>query len=318
MYKKIALAFLVLVGAAGRWSPSPADPRQDRASEEGLECFVSILPQAFLVETVGGEMVRVRVMVGPGQAPHTYEPTARQLADLAGARLYFSVGVAFEEALLPRVRSNFPAVKIIDTTAGIRKRRMSEETGKSGVGTDNDADYGKPETGAPADKHGEYDPHVWLSPRLGEQMANDIREALAAVDPDHASSYDRNFQSLRTQLDSVDAEIKRILGPYKGREIVVFHPAFGYFTDAYGLVQVAIEENGAAPGPKHMAEVIDRAREMGIRSVFVQPQVSMTFAQTVASAIGGEVVTLDPLAEDYPGNLLVIAHKIAASFEKAK
>ncbi len=87
-----------------------------------VDCWVSILPQAFLVKSVGGDRVNVRVMVGPGQVPHTYEPTARQLSELASARLFFSVGVAFEEALVPRIERNFRSVKIVDMTAGVKKR----------------------------------------------------------------------------------------------------------------------------------------------------------------------------------------------------
>jgi zinc transport system substrate-binding protein len=92
----------------------------------------------------------------------------------------------------------------------------------------------------------------------------------------------------------------------------VFHPAYGYFTDAYGLEQIAIEENGAAPGLRHLAEVIDRARKQGTKTVFIQPQVSASYAETVAKAIGAKMVTMDPLAEDYIENLRAMARKIAS------
>ena len=62
-----------------------------------LPVFVSILPQQYFVEHVGGDHVAVAVLVGPGQSPETYEPTPKQMTALALARIYFSIGVAFED-----------------------------------------------------------------------------------------------------------------------------------------------------------------------------------------------------------------------------
>lgn len=283
-----------------------------RASGPRVDCWVSILPQAFLVKSVGGDRVNVRVMVGPGQVPHTYDPTARQLSELASARLYFSVGVAFEEALVPRIERNFPSVKIVDMTVGVRKRLASEDDIDGKGAPDERRSPAKEDAPADSHGHGGYDPHVWLSPRIAAIMARNTRDALLAADPDGAEIYRNNCRAVEAVLDSVDAEIAELLRPYAGREIFVFHPAYGYFTDAYGLTQVAIEENGAAPGPRHLAEVIDLARERGTKTVFIQPQVSASYAETVAKAIGARLVTLDPLADDYVNNLRSMAREIVS------
>ncbi|MBP2681581.1 MAG: ABC-type metal ion transport system, periplasmic component/surface adhesin [Candidatus Krumholzibacteriota bacterium] len=283
------------------------------ASEKRVDCWVSILPQAYFLKSVGGERVNVRVMVGPGQVPHTYEPTARQLSELASTRLYFSVGVAFEEALVPRIQRNFRSVRIVDMTAGVEKRLASEDdmhdvetAGREDRALERDSD-GDPHG------HGAFDPHVWLSPRIAAIMARNTRDALVSSDPDGAETYRSNCRALEAELSEVDSEIAQALLPYDGRAIFVFHPAYGYFTDAYGLTQIAIEENGAAPGPRHLAEVIDRARALGTTTVFIQPQVSASYAETVAREIGARVVTLDPLAEEYIENLRSMAHEIASA-----
>jgi zinc transport system substrate-binding protein len=141
-----------------------------------------------------------------------------------------------------------------------------------------------------------------------------MRDALIEVDPQHAAEYTENCRRLDSDLEELDREISRVLAPYRGRKIFVFHPAYGYFADAYGLVQVAIEEGGRAPGPRHLAEVIERAKGDGARVIFVQPQVSTTQAKTVAGAVGAEVIELDPLARDYIENLRRMAREIAESF----
>ena len=94
----------------------------------------------------------------------------------------------------------------------------------------------------------------------------------------------------------------------------MFHPAFGHFAAAYGLVQVSVETGGHEPGPRHLADVIERARALGVRSVIVQPQFSRKSAETVAAAIDADIVVLDPLAADYEDNLLHMARTLASRF----
>ncbi|OYY54966.1 MAG: ABC transporter substrate-binding protein, partial [Halothiobacillus sp. 28-55-5] len=85
------------------------------------------------------------------------------------------------------------------------------------------------------------------------------------------------------------------------------HPAFGYFAAAYGLTQVPIEVEGKEPGPKQLAELIDFAKKNDIKVVFIEPQFAQKAAKTIADAIGGEVVTIDPLQEDWPAGMTAIA-----------
>ena len=307
----VSLLIVVLLAV----SVPRAHAGQEIESGHRITCFVSILPQAFFVGKIGGEYVDAHVMVGPGQSPHTYEPTSRQLSALAGSRVYFSIGVAFEASLLPRIERNFKGVRIVDTSEGIALRPMLDHHEES-AGTSAARSPAGTESGLHSHDNAGFDPHVWLSPRLGIVIAGNIRDALVEIDPVHAKIYAENCSRLVTELADVDAEIARMLAPYKGREFFVFHPAYGYFADAYGLTQVAIEAQGGAPGPKHLAEVMDRAKAQGARAIFVQPQISVTYAQTVAKAIDAEVVPLDPLAMNYTENLLHMAHKLAEAYQE--
>ena len=93
--------------------------------------------------------------------------------------------------------------------------------------------------------------------------------------------------------------------------MLVYHPAYGYLLEAYGLKQEAVELEGKEPGPRRLAELIDEAKADHIKVIFVQPQFNPASAATVAQAIGGVVVSLDPLAYDYMSNLRALAAKIA-------
>jgi zinc transport system substrate-binding protein len=258
---------------------------------EPLRVFVSILPQKYLVERVGGERVEVSVMVGPGQSPATFEPGQRQMSALEHAAVFFRVGMPFEAVWLPRVRAANPHMAIVDQREGLPLRNDAAGHGH---------DHG---SGPYAGK----DPHVWTSPRLVRAMAAQVGDTLARLDPGAATAYTARLQSLLADLDTLDAGIRRTLAGLEGRRFLVFHPTWGYFAQEYGLEQVAIEHEGKEPGARFLARLIDESRGQGIRAVFVQRQFSRTTAEAVARAIGARVIELDPLAEDYPANMRHVA-----------
>jgi len=275
-----------------------------------VKVFVSIEPQAFFVERVGGDRVDVGVLVGPGQSPHSYEPTPRQMAGLAEAKVFFTIGVPFERRLVEKFRSTLETVKIVDCSQGIRRRKMVEPHSHQEGEADHHPDEKNPGAAQGEESEEGLDPHVWLSPRNGKTIAENIARTLAEQDPAGKAAYDRNLAALIQDLDRVDQEIAQTLKPVKGAQFLVYHPAFGYFAEAYGLVQVPVEIEGKEPGPKELAKLIEVAKEHRIRVVFVQPQFSRKSAEAVAQAIGGDVQPMDALARDYLKNLRTMAQTI--------
>jgi len=159
--------------------------------------------------------------------------------------------------------------------------------------------------------HTGVDPHIWLSPRLLKQQAQTVASVLQELDPENAEPYRRNLDALVAELNRADARIRELLGAYQGRSFLVFHPAWGYLADEYGLRQVAIEIQGKEPSDREMTELQQFARDEQIRVVFVQPQIEGASARAVAEAIGGRVEVLDPLAEDVSAELVRAAEAIA-------
>jgi len=273
--------------------------RAGLGGDKAVNVFVSILPQAYVVEQLGGPHVEVDVLVGSGQSPHTFEPTPRQMAKLAEARVYFSVGVPFEARLLKKITATYKDLKVVDTRRGIALR-VTEKGHEEGTG----------ERGQHGHAAEEPDPHFWLNPRLAKIQAANICEGLTTADPEHAAYYKKNLKEFQRKLDELDAKIAKALAPLKGKEFMVFHPAFGYFGDRYGLKQVAVEIEGKEPSARQLAALIDEAKHKGVRVIFVQPQFSRKSAEAVARAIGGAVVPMDPLARDYMKNLEDMAEKV--------
>ncbi|HPQ97710.1 MAG: zinc ABC transporter substrate-binding protein [Thiothrix sp.] len=260
--------------------------------------FVSVVPQQYFVERIAGGLVEVQAMVQPGFSPHTYEPTPRQISQLARADLYIRIGVPFEDSWMRRIQGVNPDMPVLDARTGLKLLPMAEQEG--------------------GDEHGhrhenQFDPHVWTSPRLVEQMSEPMLDALAKLLPQHKVVLEQNRQQFVAELQALDQALARQFAAAPGKRFMVFHPSWGYLADAYGLTQVAIEADGKEPGARALAQLIDTARAEGIKSIFVQPQFDRRMAEQVAEAIGGRVEAIDPLEYAYFDMMHKAANLIAGT-----
>jgi len=274
-----------------------------------ISVFVSIEPQKFFVEQIAGKNVNVHTMVKSGASPATYEPSPRQMALLSESDVFFSIGVPFEKKLLPKLKDAAKRIKIINTASGIPLRRMdvSLMTSKSSASSQS----------GHLEKEG-FDPHVWLNPNYVEIQAETIAKALINLDPEHAEQYRTNKVEFILELKKLDNDLKKIFAPVKGKIVMVFHPAWGYFTDAYGLKQFPVEIEGKEPKARQLAKIIEIARNEKIHIIFVQSQFSRRLAGKIADSIGGTVVAVNPLAFNYFTNLRNVAHTIYKALKEQK
>lgn len=272
--------------------------------------FVSIAPQKYFVQQIGHDLVDVQVMIQPGADPHTYEPKPRQMAAMARARIYFAIGIEFEQAKLKKLTRANPQMKVVPTDQGIEKIPMPARH----HGAENDGLRPHTENGREQDSHasGGLDPHIWLSPPLVIKQAAVIRTALQEIDPAHRLTYEANYQAFVSEITQLDAELDNIFAAKRGLQFMVFHPAWGYFAHTYGLRQLPVEIEGKNPKPAQLRELIEHAQANEIKVIFVQPQFSARSAQLIAKQIGGQVVFADPLAEDWADNLRQVARQIQA------
>jgi len=288
------LLFIALTCIAG--FPAAAQPQLPVVA-------VSILPQAEFVERIAGDKVKVLVLVGPGASPHSYEPTPRQMSDLSRTAAWFSIGVEFERALLPKIRSLYPKMKVVDTSGKVALRQLEAHDEAEAVSGDSGH---KDEQGGP-------DPHIWLGHEAVKVQLAAILEGLKALMPEHAALFAANHAAYVKEIDAVFAGLARQLLPLKGTTIFVYHPSFGYFLDNFGIRQEAVEVGGKEPTQKTLAALIQRAKADGARLIFVQKQFSLAAARTVASAIGGKVVEIDPLARQWLANIRIMGAAIASA-----
>ena len=224
------------------------------------------------------------------------------IARLSRADIFFKIGVPFENFFIPKLARLAPDLNIIDTSRGTSWRRMRSGHFEKESSQD---DHHRAEAG--------HDPHIWLNPLLVKKQAAIMAESMTAIDPAHGDVYRQNYHLFAQELEAVHGQLQKVLAPVRGETMFVFHPSFGYFAEAYGLEQVAVELEGKTPKGKDLARFIALARQQQVRVIFVQPQFDSSAARKIARAIKGVVVPIDPLERDYLYNLQSLAGQIRAA-----
>lgn len=212
---------------------------------------------------------------------HDYQLQTRDMVALEGADALVINGGGMEQFMdkVLTLRADLP---IIDASEGIDMFPSDEDH-------DHDA-HGH-------DDHDElYNAHVWLDPNRAIQQVRNIADGLAEADPDHAAAYRQNAERYVAELTALDEELKAQLAPFAGAEIITFHEAFAYFADAYHLhvAGVIANEPGEEPSTRDIADTCDMVTELGIKTLFVEPQYPQKAAETIARETGASIYTLDP------------------------
>ncbi len=285
---KIFSILLCIVLAAGVLTLT-ACGRTDTAAPDGgggkPVVAVSIVPEQTFVEAVCGDLAEVITMVPPGGSPANYEPTPEEMEKFSDASIYFSIGVPTEQAnILPSV-GDVKVVALQEEAAAVYEDRTFES--------------------------GTRDPHIWMSPKRVKVMVEVIAREMAVLDPSNAEAYNDNADAYIKELDALDAQIKEAVADVKNRTFIVYHPAFGYFAEDYGLTMYALELEGKEATAEHLQELIDFAEEENIKVIFYQAEIDSSQSEAFAEEIGGKTMQLAPLAANYIENLKSMANLMA-------
>ena len=272
---------------------------------------VTIVPQLEMVEAIAGDKVEVVEMIPKGFSPSNYAPSPAEMRAFNEASIYFSMGVPADmQNILPRAEEQ-PDLEVVKLFERIESKYPHRYFGEEAA--DEDDEHQENKDGDHGHSHaGGRDPHIWLSPARVGYMVQIMRDELIEIMPQYEAEFKENSEIYLEKLTAADQENKELLSAYKGEEILVYHPSFGYFTEHYGLEMMAIEEEGKEPGPRHLQGIIEDAREQGIKDVFYQAEIDSSKTRAVAEELGGEIIQLNPLAQNYIENLKVMAAEIAA------
>jgi zinc transport system substrate-binding protein len=253
---------------------------------------VTIMPQKFVVEKIAGDLFTIHVMIPPDANPHHFDPSPRQIMNLANSKIYFKIGyIDFELTWINKLEREYPSIHFIDTSEGVEL--MDDENSECGH------------------LHGNIDPHIWSSPRNMKIIAANTAKAFIRLDPENQHIYLDNLKYFEQELDSIDQYITQKLAHLDSRSFLIYHPALTYFARDYGLEQIAIENEGKESSVRHFRSIVRLAGEKNISTIFVQLQFNRDEARTLEKEINGKIITIDPLAYDWKNQMLYITDQLA-------
>lgn len=289
--------FLALAGG-GYWFFNQAQLAQKELEPE-LSIAVSILPYQSIVQEITGETATVFSIVPEGFSHETYEPSVQEVQKIALADIIIFTGdLPFENQIEQVVTQSNPNAQIVYLTEA-----LSEEDFLEFVEHGHDEEEAEGEETASEDSEHEeehfHDPHTWLSPRLVSKQVAPILIALEAVAPENMQLYLDNAVVLVAKLEALSEELHTTLNPKWGRSFLVYHPAFGYFADEYGLKQHFIEVEGKEPSAAEVAATIQEVQGESITAVFLESQFATRTAEALAEELGVPVRYVNPLPADY-------------------
>ena len=274
--------------------------RKEAAADRPL-LMVSIEPQKWILEQLVGDDYAIGTMLDRGANPETFDPSMEKRLQADKATAYFSTGAfPFEESL---AKSLPDRTRIVNTSDGIEPiygTHSHTHNHTSGHSHGHDCDH-----------HGEAaDPHMWTSLKNARIIARNMAEALADLDPAEAATVNRRLATLEQRLDSIDkATADRLEGA--SRSFAIWHPSLSYYARDYGLNQIAVGQESKEMPAGQVRQVIDNARNANVKVFFFQKEYDNRQAESIKSAIGSRMITIDPLAYDWLGQIELITNEIA-------
>lgn len=278
----LSLFLLAIVMLAGGCA-GKTDGKTAAKDDKKLKVVATIYPVYEFVKQVGGDKVEVSMLVPPGAEPHDWEPTAKDLVKIKGAKLLVYQGSGLE-----------PVDKLL--AKDILGEAVPVEAGKGLVKVHEEAAH-KDDKKDKEHDHDHQDVHVWLDPQLAQKEVEAIAAALVAADSGNADYYKKNAQGYIEQLKALDEEYKKGLANLSRKELVTSHTAFAYLAERYGLEQVGIMglSPDAEPTPEKMAEVAKYCREHQVKYIFFETLASPKLSETLAKETGAQLLVLNPI-----------------------
>jgi manganese/iron transport system substrate-binding protein len=255
---------------------------QNAATSNKIQVATTISTLNSFVQGVGGEYVSVKNIVPVGASPETFQPAPQDVAIVADANLLVENGAGLETWLDRLLRdAGSRNLHVVAAADGLPVKNMN--------------------------------PHLWMDPVLAKEYVRKIRDALVEIDPAHAAEYRRNAASYDGRLDELIAQIRRQIAtvPPSHRYMIVFHNAWQYYNDRFGITTLGfVERNpGQEPNPQQVAQLIDLAKQHHVHGVFSEPEYSSKLLYSIAQGAGIKVV--EDLYDDSVGTDPRVANYLA-------
>ena len=243
----------------------------------------SIEPIADIVRSIADTLVDINVLLPKGYSPENYELTIANMKDLGNSDIYFAIGnLGFENGKSNKIENNNPNLRVVNL---------------------NEFEY-------LSNAHSENDPHIWTSPKAIENISLIISQKLAELDTANTIFYKSRTIDFIENTKKISSEIKSKLDSCKNKAFVIYHPSLTEYAEEFGLKQLVIETNGKEPNAMQLSNLIDKAKDMNVKIVFVQQEFDSKLSQSIAKELNAKIVEIDPLGKDALSTILQVTNAI--------
>ncbi|MNP16699.1 High-affinity zinc uptake system protein ZnuA precursor [compost metagenome] len=258
------------------------------SAQAEVRVLTSIKPLQLIAAAVQDGVAIPEVLLPPGASPHNYALRPSDVRKVQSVDLLYWIGPDME-GFMPRVLNGrtLPSVAVQDLP-GLKLRHFAQDNHSHAEEADeHDHDH----------RPGSLDAHLWLSPANARVIAAKMAADLSAADSVNAARYQSNLKAFDERLDALDARLKKRLRGIEGKPYFVFHEAFDYFEDAYGLKHAGVFSVAAEvqPGAQHVAAMRARLQEVGKTCVFSEPPLRPRLAETLVAGLPVKLAELDAL-----------------------
>ncbi|MFC4801174.1 metal ABC transporter solute-binding protein, Zn/Mn family [Neobacillus sp. GCM10023253] len=247
-----------------------------------LTIYTTVFPLQYFTERIGGKYVKVATIYPPGADEHTFEPSQKDMMNLADSDLFFYIGLGLE-GFVEKAKGTLKDenVTLVPAAEGLKlpKNHHSSEE-----------EY--------HEDHAGVNPHVWLDPVYSKEMAAVIRDQLAKKLPQRKAYFDENYQKLADELDELDANFANTISQAKHKKIIVTHAAFSYWETRYGIEQISISGLSTTnePSQKELEKIISMADHEGLHYMLFEQNVKSKLGKVVQKEIGARALPIHNLA----------------------
>ncbi|MCQ6275860.1 zinc ABC transporter substrate-binding protein [Bacillus sp. V3B] len=294
-------------------STSNENGTETTQQEEGkqLKVYTTLYPLEDFTKKIGGEYVDVESIIPPGSGAHTYEPTSKQMTTIAEADAFIYNGLGMEPFAEKMAKAlDSEKVRMLEATHGIEtivhegeEHGHEEEQHKDEEHAhEEDPHKGEEEEHSESDPdrhdHGDFDPHVWLDPYRAILLTENIKNTLVELKPDAKEEFEKNYESLKTEIEKLDKEFHQLVDSKEDPEMIVSHAAYGYWEESYGIHQIAVAGLAPSdePSQKALKKIIDMAHEKQIKYIIFEQNVTPKVAEVIRKEINAEPLHLHNLS----------------------
>lgn len=273
--RKLAFIFALILTASIFLAGCGSSSSETKKDDNKLTIYTTVYPLQYFTEQIGGEYVNVSSVYPAGVDEHTFEPTQKDIINIAEADLFYYIGYNLEGFVTN-------AEKTLKNE-NVEMLAVGEEVHIEDENHDHKEEGHNHEEESHGHDHGSVDPHLWIDPVYAKEMAEVIKNSLSEKQPEQSDVFEQNYQVLAEKLDSLNEEYTDATANTKHAEFLVSHAAFGYWTTRYGIDQISVSgiSTSEEPTQKSLQKLVDTAKEHELTHILVEQNVSSKLTDVI-------------------------------------